>query len=236
MNDEDVLATMHKAGDADNEALLALMGHVPMEGSLALSTQRGPDFFSLYRMQRGSADVYLGRRDDVTGMGAFLVRAGFLDGRAQNVGYLGDLRVQGGSPRARLLFPRLFGALFDDNRRERGCDAYLTGVLASNAMALASLTRRRQRRAAQPYYHPFRSFDMASIQLVLPRRRKKTPGVDVDNAKSDDVPALARFLAADHEKRPFGYRFDDGELEHRLARWPGFSLDDTFVARRGGRV
>jgi hypothetical protein len=55
--------------------------------------------------------------------------------------------------------------------------------------------------------------------------------VHVTRATADDVPRLAAFLHDDHRTRPFGYRFDDGELQHRLARWPGFTLADTFIAR-----
>lgn len=231
----EALANVRRASPTDNDLLVELMAHVPMEGSLSVSTRRDPDFFALYAMQRGSAHGFVYDDGKMAGMATALVRDGYLDGRAGPVGYLGDLRIRGVS-RARRAFPFLYGKFFQDICDETGCDSYLTGVLASNTIALSSLTARKKGRDAQPYYHPLRSFEMASVQLVLPRRARTIRGVDVTMATAADVPALASFLAADHRRRPFGYRFDDGELEHRLAHWPGFALANTLVARASGRI
>lgn len=211
------------------------MAHVPMEGSLALSTRRDPDFFALYDMQRGSAHAFTYDDGKMQGMASALVRDGFLDGHAQKVGYLGDLRIRGAS-KARRAFPFAFGKFFADVVAETGCEHYITGVIASNALAMRSLAGRKsgKGRELQPYYHPLMKFEMASVQMVLPRRPRSVSGVDVTTATQADVNAIASFLARDHVQRPFGYRFDDGEFEHRLAHWPGFSLEDTFVARRAG--
>src|SRR5690242_9633097 len=79
----------------DGPAVLDLFGDVPMQGELVLATDRGPDFFSLYRMQKGRAELWLhesqGRLD---AMGAMLFRDGWLDGAPARVGYLGDLRAR----------------------------------------------------------------------------------------------------------------------------------------------
>jgi hypothetical protein len=228
---DEVLTRVRRASRADNELLVDLMAHVPMEGSLALSTRRDPDFFALYEMQRGSAHAFTYDDGKMQGMAAALVRDGFLDGARQKVGYLGDLRIRGAS-KARRAFPFAFGKFFADVVAETQCEHYITGVIASNALATRSLTARKKGREAQPYYHPLARFEMASVQMILPRRPRTVSGVVVTTATPDDVPAIAAFLAADHARRPFGYRFDDGEFEHRLARWPGFTLDATFVARR----
>jgi hypothetical protein len=44
------------------------------------------------------------------------------------------------------------------------------------------------------------------------------------------VPAIAALLDADHRTRPFGYRFDQGELQHRFACWPGLAVEQTYLA------
>ncbi len=62
------------------------------------------------------------------------------------------------------------------------------------------------------------------------------PEREVRVATEADLPALIALLAADHQRRPFGYRFDDGELEHRLAHWPGFSLSRTYLAFDRGEL
>lgn len=208
------------------------MAHVPMEGTLILSTRRDPDFFALYDLQRGSADAWFYDDGTFAGVAAILVRGGWLDGRAQKVGYLGDLRLRGHG-RARRAFPAMYGHVFAQHVAQTGCESFLTGVLASNALAIQSLAKRKKRRSPQPWYHLMRRYEMASIQLVWRREPKVPSGLVVNRATDNDVPALVNFLHHDHQQRPFGFRFDDGELEHRLARWPGFSLDDTIIVRRG---
>lgn len=218
--------TPRLATAADNQACLELFSAVPMRGELVLSTRREPDFFALYRMQRAEAFTYVGEDEKgLLGMATALVRDGWLDGRVQKVGYLGDLRVRFDRSRA---FGRLFGDSFDALCAQTGCRAYYTAVLASNRAALNALVRRSPKRKNQPYYHPLHRFSAVSVQLT--RRRTPSSDVQVRSATADDVPALAALLADAHRRRPFGYRFDDGELQHRLAHWPGFTLADTLVA------
>ncbi len=231
------LARLRVAGDADNARVLDLMGDVPMEGNLAIATERDPDFFALYRMQRGDNRLWVYDSEDggpLKGMGGVLVRDGVLDGISQPVGYLGDLRTRG-VLRERLAFPDVYASLFQRTVDETGCQAFLTGILADNQAALRALASSKASRSPQPHYALLRRFDMANIHFVgrLPRgeRWRRRRGATVSVATDDDVPAIVKRLTDDHAARPFGWRFDDGEFEHRLKHWPGFSLANTFVAR-----
>jgi hypothetical protein len=234
-----VSAPPRLATAADNPALLSLFGEVPMQGDLVLSTQRGPDFFSLYRMQRGVAECWVadGEPGRLTGMGCLLLRDGWLDGQPAAVGYLGDLRARFRARRQKGL-ARFYGEVFEQARTRHSCQVFLTAVLASNAAALAALVRRSPRRPDQPWYHLLRRFRLVSIQFEGRRRPRASQGLVVTRAQASDLPELVALLDRDHRARPFGYRFDQGELEHRLARWPGFSLERIWLARdgHGGRL
>ena len=109
-----------------------------------------------------------------------------------------------------------------------GCSAYYTAILSSNRAALNALTRRKAKRVNQPHYQKLHDFGAVSVQLT--RRRSPSSSVRVRSATSADVSRIAEALATEHRQRAFGYRYDQGELEHRLARWPGFSLEDTLLA------
>lgn len=219
--------TPRLATAADNRGCLELFSAVPMRGELVLSTQREPDFFSLYAMQRVEPFTYVG--DDgaggLVGMATALIRDGWLDGAPARVGYLGDLRIR--FDRART-FGRFFGDFFDVLCERTGCSAYYTAILSSNRAAMNALTKRKTKRVNQPYYQRLHAFDAVSVQLT--RRRTPSSSVRVRSATAADVPRLSEVLALEHQRRAFGYRYDQGELEHRLAKWPGFSLEDTLVA------
>lgn len=218
----------------DGPALARLFADVPMEGQLVLSTRREPDFFALYDLQRGVADCRVYEHDGaLTGLGTVLVRSGYWNGEVAPLGYLGDLRAAAQARRQRALVLH-YAAVLGEVERRHGCHLFLTGILASNAAAMNALVHRRASRQSQPRYWPFRRFDMVSVQFTA--RRRAPPARLVRTATPADLPALRALLDADHRRRPFGYRFDDGELEHRLGSWPGFTLDRTYVALDGDRI
>lgn len=225
--------TPRLATQADNAACLELFSAVPMRGELVLSTQREPDFFALYSMQKVNAYTYVGddERGGLVGMATALVRDGWLDGAPARVGYLGDLRIRFDRGRH---FGRFFGEFFDALCTETKCDTYITSILSSNRAAMNALTRRKGKRTQQPYYSKLQNIEAVSVQLT--RTRTPSTNVKVRSATAADVPQLIEVLASSHRSRPFGYRYDEGELEHRLAHWPGFSLDDTLLAVDGDRI
>lgn len=221
--------TLRPATSADNAALLTLFGDVPMSGRLVLSTRRDPNFFALYDMQRGLADCRVYERNGVLlSLGTVLVRDGWIDGRPARVGYLGDLRSRLGASREHLI-ASAYAEVLADAMRRHGCERFYTAVLASNALAINSLVRRSTARSNQPRYHLLRRFTTTSVQFTGPLRSRPHP-YRVRVATAADLPAIVALLDRDHRARPFGYRYDTGELEHRLAHWPGMSLQRTYVA------
>jgi hypothetical protein len=156
-----------------------------------------------------------------------------VDGQPQKVAYLGDLRVSS-DPAARGALAALYGEVLEGILRRHGCRHCYTAILASNERAIKALTTPNPRRARQPRYDLLRRFDAVQVQLSRPPDASRMP-FEVRATTAADVPAAAAFLAEQHRARPFGYRYDMGELAHRLGAWPGFSLDDTLLAfdRRG---
>ncbi|MFY0583062.1 hypothetical protein ACN28S_60100 [Cystobacter fuscus] len=154
------------ATPADNERLLELFGAVPMQGELVLSTQRSPDFFRLYDIQRGTAEVWVHEAaEGLSAMGTFFAREGWLDGRECRVGYLGDLRTRFSARRHRSV-ARFYGPLLEEVARRLGVETFLTSVMATNAAALQALVRRQERRMAQPEYTLLRRFSAVSVHFT----------------------------------------------------------------------
>ena len=229
------MSLLRRATREDNPHLLDLFGAVPMQGELVLATQRAPDFFRLYEMQRGDTELWVHEVEDgLDGMGAVQVRDGWLEGRPCRVGYLGDLRTRFSARRSRGL-ARFYGPVLEETAQRLGVQAFLTAVMATNAAALQALVKRKKHRVNQPHYSLLRRFSAVSVHFT--RRRK--PGrsrFEVRRATARDIPAMAALLDADHRTRPFGYRYDLGELEHRLERWPGLSVEGCYLAFDGGRL
>ncbi|MGZ3460674.1 MAG: hypothetical protein ACXU86_19475, partial [Archangium sp.] len=227
------MSLLRRATREDNPRLLELFGSVPMQGELVLATQRSPDFFRLYEMQRGEAELWVHEVEGgLDGMGALLVREGWLEGRPCRVGYLGDLRTRFSARRSRGL-ARFYGPVLEEAAQRLGVEAFLTSVMATNAAALQALVKRKPHRVSQPHYALLRRFSAVSVHFTT--RGPPKPGrFQVRHATPEDVPAMAALLDADHRARPFGYRYDLGELQHRLERWPGLSVEGCYLAFDGG--
>src|SRR5437867_2366030 len=214
---------------SDNDRLLNLFSSVPMEGDLVLATRRDPDFFALYNMQGVTAECLVAETEgNLTGVGTFLIRPGWLDGREQPVGYLGDLRTCYAARRSALI-AQYYQDAFATVSRRYNCDVFLTAILASNHAALNALVRSRNGRRRQPYYHLLKRFSAVSVHFLRARNPQRST-YQVRCAQEEDIPAIEALLDRDHQQRICGYRFDRGEFRHRLKTWPGFCLADTYLA------
>lgn len=200
-----------------------------MQGELVLATQRDPDFFRLYDMQRGLAEPWVSEGPHgLDGLGTVLVRDGWLEGQPCRVGYLGDLRTRFSARRDRGL-ARFYGPVLEETAQRLGVDVFLTAVMATNTAALQALVRRKHPRVSQPRYTLLSRFSAVSVHFTRRRGPSRDPRWHVRRATPEDLPAMRALLEADHRARPFGYRYDTGELEHRLDHWPGLRVEESYL-------
>jgi hypothetical protein len=231
MRDATMTFPLRLATNDDSAALCRLFSSVPMRGEVQLITRREPNFFALYDLQGGHYETHVYEKlGNLVAMGSVLVRPGFLNGAPAQVGYLGDLRSSFAATRERAL-PRLYGEVLRRAATEFGCQQFLTAVMASNFAARNALARRNPRRTDPPVYTPLREYRAVNVSLLGRRRTFLARGrIEVRAAQLGDVPQLQDFLSRDHTNRAFGWRFDLGELQHRLHNWPGFTLSHTYLA------
>lgn len=218
------------ATEADNAALCEAFAGITMDADLQISIRRDPDFMALYRMQTDRWECWVAEQGGrIVGLGTLLARDGYLDGKPVRVGYLGDLRVAPRLSGGLRLLGQLYGPALDRFAAANDCDLFLTTIIASNTRALRALTSDRSRQIGIPSYHLLQQFDIRAVHLALPRLRTKGR-YEVRRAVEPDLPAVAAFLDADSRRRAFGYVLDEPELRRRLARWPGFSISDFYLA------
>jgi len=223
---------VRRATAADDAGRRALLGGVAMETDLSLSIRRAPTVDAMYALHARAWEgwVLADERGSIEGMGSVVVRDGYVDGAVEPVGYLGDLRF---SRRAegRQLLDRAYGPILREASERHGCRYYLTAIIESNARARRALTvyTERAARRGRPRYTLVREFDIRSLHLVLPRRRRRS-AYAVRTATPGDVPAVAALLDAEARRRPCGYPMPEQELRRRLATWPGLRIESFHVA------
>lgn len=226
---------MRLATREDGPALCRLFRDIPMEGDLQVRFERDPDFFALYDLQRTPhRTVVLEADGAIEGLGSVLVRDAYLQGERTRVAYLADLRltrrIRGGAFLGHH-FPREYKRL----QEELGFRHAYTVILDANRAARWALVKRHRDYPDQPRYVPWRKFSILNVQLTRPRR-VRSGGLEVRRATAADLHDIAQLLAADHRQRPFGYVLNRDVLQQRLRDWPGLSLENFYIARRGPQL
>lgn len=216
------------AREDDNDELLELARRCPMDGSVAIRTERDPRFFALTELQGDPSLVVVAEDASGTlvGCGAAAVRDVYVGGRPVRCAYVGDLRI---APRARrgTLLPRLHRAVMDQVE-PLGIDLAYCAIVEGNRPADALRVPRR----SIPLYRRLGRIRVCAItHAARPRARGAIgpPGMD-------DLPEIARSLDAFAARHDLAPTWTPERLAAQLASVPGLSLDRFRVARERGRI
>jgi predicted N-acetyltransferase YhbS len=111
----------------DDPALRDLFRRTSMGSGIEVSFEREPSYFEALSIQGDQYEVGAIRErstGQIVGSGTRIMRRGFINGEAADVGYLGDLRIDP-DHRNGTLAARLYRSL---QRRETWCDWYYTVI------------------------------------------------------------------------------------------------------------
>ena len=221
------------ATEYTEEQFRQLLRNNPLAGNINLQLTREPNAF---HAAAASGDVYelmlAYRREprQLIGGGARYEFDAYVNGRAARLGYLGELRVDGGFRQRRNLLIEAYRAM-----RQRhvvgGARVYITTIIADNRS-----TRRLMEAglADMPTYQPLEPM----VTLTIPARQAascRAPTMRVEHGTRSDVPELARRLAATGA----GYQFHPVWSPETLLspqRSRGARPEDFVLARDDGRI
>jgi predicted N-acetyltransferase YhbS len=202
----------------DDAALRRLLANSAMPGRIRIRLEREPDYFAGCAAMGPFTQVLVAREGSrVVGLACRAVRPMYINGVREDVGYLGQLRVDP-QYRGRSLVARGFALLRElhGDGRARG---YVTTIVTGNVEAEGVLVR--SRRPSMPRY---RFLDaMYTLALRVQKRRAGSPaGPTVDDGPAGE-PAL-RFLSREGPRRQF------------FSVWDGPAGLDLVTVRRGGEL
>lgn len=230
---EAVTSAVRDARAGDNDALVALAAACPMAGDLVMCVDRGPDFFALTRLEGERFRVGVTEKAGaVTGCITASARTAYVNGRAMQTAYVGDLKVvprHRGGPSADLLTEFARAAC-----REYGGGSIptLSTVLAGNR----SVERRVTGPRGLPRLTPFASLNVHAIPFLF-ARRAEVSGLLVTQARIGDVEEMAALWARVAPARQFAPMMDAESLLSWMRATPGLAPHDYLVARRvDGRI
>ena len=212
--------SLRLAEPSDNAAILDYLSRQTMRAEVQLRFDRSPDFFALPRLHGATTETWLAVHEGrIRGMGSLVVKRAYINGGAENVAYLSDLRIDG----SRQLAGRWFDVLMARARHHDVRYGYAS-LLADNAIARRAISRHPE------VFSSLCRYWNVSIIARKPGCRTAVNPV-VHRAGRPDCEALRRYLDSQARREVFGPVLDEVNWRNRLQAWPNLAIDDFLLVR-----
>lgn len=194
----------------------------------AVIYKRGHNFFTFLRERSEKFFVFTLRDDDgkLQGVAVASFRPGYIDGKLQMIGYLGDLRV---SLNRKLIreWRKFYGKLLETSPEleETGhCRYFQTALMSTNAFSKNNLA---ETKIPHLFYKELARYQMVNI---IGKFGSVATSYQIHYANPEDRDDLIELLSKDHVQRMFGHHWAS-EFSHRLREWNNFTLENWIVVR-----
>lgn len=221
------------ADKKDEPDLRRILRENYMDGSIELTFQREPDFFRSIEIDGEKVQIVVGRdlkKDKVIGFGIRAIRKLYINGKLENIGYLGNLRLDS-EYRNGLMLARGY-RYFKQLHKDKKAMIYLTSIVEDNKIAINVLTSGK---AGFPPYNDFGTYLSYTIGL---KYRKKLRNSDIsilrfENRKIDDI---VKFIHNEGKKKQFFPFYTKEDIQGKTKKLLGLKTENIFVAYRNGNI
>ena len=217
----------------DDPAIRCLLADSPVQGNVAVTYEREPNYFLACGTMGRFWQVAVARHTPsgrVVGLACRTTRPMFINGTVEEVGYLSQLRVDSRfRGRWLLAFGMRFGRELHLDGRAIG---YVTTVTEDNPVALGVLVDHPRR------HHPtYRDVGQLNTLAIILRRPRPIGGVpyEISGSVGADLGDVVGFLRTHGGQKQFFPAYDAGDFQNGTMM-RDFRLDDFFIARQNGKI
>lgn len=217
----------------DDPAIRRLLATNPVPGSVTVTYEREPNYFLGCGTMGHFCQVGVARHrpsGQVVGVACRATRSLFVNGQVEEVGYLGQLRVDERF-RGRWLASSAMRFL-----RQLHADGRVTGYLATitegNLVASGILVHRPRR-----HFPTFREVDRLCTLAIILRGPKAVPRspFDICRGSEEDLGAIVAYFRQHGAAKQFFPAYEEDDFRGNPITL-GFPAEDFFLARRNGDV
>lgn len=224
--------TFELARPTDDPAIRRLLRENPVPGQMDLTYEREPDYFLAAPVMGRLSQTLVARHNQtgsVVGLATRSVRRLFVNGQPEDVGYIGQLRVEE-AHRGRWLVPAGF-RLFHQLHQDGAARGYITTIIEGNREAEGLLVEKARR-----HYPAYRKLSrLFTLALILRRpRRVHAPGLEIRTGAQVPLDEIVAFLQRQGQERNFFPCYTAEELSGSATR--GLGLEEMAVALRRGKI
>ena len=226
------------ATDKDDPDLRQLLATNAMPGRIIVTFEREPNYFAGCGSMGRFWQVLVGRHHPSGETAAVLCRSTqprFVNGQVQEIGYLGQLRVDL-KYRGRWVLLHGIQALRKLHADGR-VDAYLCAISDENSIARGILVDHP--RSGFPAMHEIAHIHTLGIILRrqwLPTFGRHPASIAIDRGSRSELPRIVSFLRQHGAKRQFFPAYDSGDFGENSPTTLGFQVPDFVVARQGDEI
>ncbi len=232
--------TIEFATSGDDAAIRRLLAANPVPGAVTVTYEREPSYFAGCATMGPFCQVAVCRHQAtgaVVGLSCRAARPMFINGQVEEVGYLGQLRIDA-AHQGRWLLSRAFRHLREWHRDGRVA-GYITTIIEDNAVAEGILVKHPRRHF--PIYRELdRLCTLALVVSYLPWLRWRVCPANraacaISRGSSAELGEIVAFLRQYGQARQFFPLYSEADFcDNPLTR--GFQVSDFVVARRGGAI
>jgi hypothetical protein len=221
------------AGPDNDPTIRRLLANNPVPGLVSVTYEREPDYFLGCSTMGRFCQVLVARHrpsDEVVGVATRATRPLFVNGQVEEVGYIGQLRVDQRFQGRWLVSSgfRFFHQLHADGR----ADGYITTIIEGNVQAQGILVRRARR-----HFPIYREIDHLCTLAVILRQPKKelSSTCEIERGSTAELGAIVAFLRRHGADKQFFPVYSIEDFDDSPATL-GFRVNDFILARQNGEI
>lgn len=226
-NNADSHVAVRDAVPADNAALIALTSACPMRGDLTLRMDRGPNFFSLHRLEGERTHLGVVDRDGmIVGCIALSERRTYLNGVETITGYGGDYKVHPDHRSSGIADDLMRYATAKCRSMPPGTPIMIT-VLAGNR----SMERRLSGPRGLARFEKLATIRTHSVTVLWKRRLRSPYGVRITRARLSDLDDMLELWNRVAPGRQLAPVLNATSMARMIASAPGLHISSYLLAR-----
>lgn len=216
------------ATPADDADIRRVLAQNPVPGRVTVAYEREPDYFLGCATMGHFWQIPVGRHQgQLVGLGSRAVRPMFVNGQIEQVGYLGQLRIDAAFQGRWALSGawHFMHQLHGDGR----ASGYITTIIEGNTLAEGVLVRKPRRH--YPQYHPIGR--LCTLALILRRGKSAAMpgGLALRRGSAEMLPAICDFLREHGAAKQFFPVYRPADFASPVTL--GFDPADFVLAFRG---
>lgn len=226
--------TYNLAGPEDDPALRQLMSRNPVPGHITLRYEREPNYFLGCGPMGHFWQVIVSRHrptGQIAGLACRAVRPLFINGQAEAVGYLSQLRIDGPF-RGRWIVSggfRYIQQLHADGR----VAGYISTIIEGSDEAVGILVRR-----PRPHFPPFREMARLWVLSLIVGRPRSLPDslCEIRRGSTTELERIVAFLRRHGPAKQFFPAYTAADFGPDSSLTLGFAVEDFVLAWQGDRL